>query len=108
VKNNKQNFVVADQRGIVIVKPDMKLLKTDIGFLFFWSDIGTIVSVSHLTFFIDNGKIILILVLALREDALTLASKKVTIKYNLRRDSIQIKSVQAHTDTQSMTKLKKK
>jgi hypothetical protein len=48
--------------------------------------------------------------LALREVRveLTLASKKVITKYNNRCDSIQIRSAQMHTDTQSMTKQKEK
>jgi hypothetical protein len=58
--------------------------------------------------FLDNGNIVLIPVLALRELTieLNLASKKVTTKYSHPCDSAQIKSAHAHTDTQSMTKQK--
>jgi hypothetical protein len=55
--------------------------------------------------FLDNGKIVLISVLVLREVTieLNLASKKVTTKYSHLCDSAQIKSAHAHTNTQSMT-----
>jgi hypothetical protein len=53
-----------------------------------------------LAVFLDNGKIALILVLALKEATanLTLTSMKVTTKYNHRPESTIIRSAQTHTD----------
>jgi hypothetical protein len=52
------------------------------------------------SFFLDNGKIALIPVLALKEATtnLALTSMKVTTKYNHRPELTIIRSAQTHTD----------
>ena len=54
-------------------------------------------------FFLDNGKIVLIPVLALKEDiaVMTLTSMKVITKYNHLPESTIIRSAQSHTDKQT-------
>jgi hypothetical protein len=54
----------------------------------------------YLKFFLDNGKIALIPVLALKEAIATkaLTSVKVTTKYNHRHESTNIRSAPSHTD----------
>jgi hypothetical protein len=56
--------------------------------------------------FLDNGRIVLIPVLALKEDRVVMAltSMRVTTKYNHRPKSIIIRSAQAHTDKQKHQK----
>jgi hypothetical protein len=68
-----------------------------IDLVFFFPVISAVVV---LDIFLDNGRIVLIPVLALKEDraVMALTSMRVTTKYNHRPKSIIIRSAQAHID----------